>query len=75
MIMELSRLLVGLLVVVFHRPIARWILRCEESVVHMMAAKGWHVPSFPSEKTVNDVYFCLGVFICCFSVARIFFTL
>jgi len=75
MIMELSRLLVGLLVVVFHRPIARVILRCEETLVQTMAAKGWHVPTFPSEKTVHDIYFCLGVFICCFSMARIYFTL
>ena len=75
MIMELSRLLIGLLVVVFHRPIARTILRCEESIAHRMAAKGWHVPSFPCEKTVHDLYFCLGVFICCFSIGRIYLAL
>lgn len=72
MIMELSRLLVGLVMVLFHRPIAGWILRCEESLVQTMAAKGWHLPSFPSEKTVHDVYFCLGVFIVCFSIGRIY---
>jgi hypothetical protein len=73
MIAELSRLLVGLVLLAFHRPIASWVLKREEHLAQVMAAKGWHVPSFPSEKTIHDVYFCLAVFICCFSLAQLWF--
>lgn len=75
MITEVSRLVIGLALLAFHRPVASWILKREETVARMMAAKGWHLPSFPSEKTIHDVYFCMAVFICCFSMAQIWLVL
>jgi hypothetical protein len=73
MITELARLAIGLLLLIFHRQVASWILKREERLAQVMAAKGWHVPSFPSEKTIHDVYFILAVFICCFSLAQLWF--
>ena len=75
MITELSRLLVGLVLLAFHRPVATWILRQEQTLAQTMAAKGWHLPSLPSEKVIHDVYFCIGVFICCFSMAQLWVNL
>lgn len=73
MITELSRLVVGLILLGFHRQIATWILRQEEQLARVMASKGWYMPQMPTEKTVHDVYFWLGVFICCFSLVRLAF--
>lgn len=71
MINQLCRLLVGLLLLGFHRQVANWVLKREMQLARVMTARGWHVPEFPSEKTIHDVYFCLGLIICCFSLVEI----
>ena len=71
MVKELSRLLIGLLLLGFHRQVANWVLKREVQLAQVMTARGWHVPEFPPEKTVHDVYFVLGLLICCFSLIEI----
>lgn len=74
MITELSRLLIGLVLLTFHRQIASWVFRREEQLAKALASRGYQVPAFPTEKAIHDVYFCFGVFICLFSLARITFS-
>jgi hypothetical protein len=75
MVKELSRLMIGLLLLGFHRQVANWVLRREQQLAAVMTSRGWQVPEFPSEETIHDVYFCLGLLICCFALIEIWVVL
>jgi hypothetical protein len=75
MIVDIARLLIGLVVVMFHRPIAEYILVQEEALVVLFRTRGVRVPSVPRPGTVQNVYFGIGMFVCLFSLIRIWMTL
>jgi hypothetical protein len=74
MLMEFWRLGFGLLLVVFHREIADFILRQEESLVAIFRSRGMAMPLF-SRETIRNVYFLLGVSIAVLEMLRIWLTL
>ena len=71
MIKELSRLILGLVIVGFHRQIADFILVKETALCELLSRRGWNMPSFPSKEVAHDVYFVLGLFVCCLSLVRL----
>ena len=71
MIKDLFRLALGLLVLGFHRQIAQFILVRERRIAEVLYRRGWNVPTFPSDETARDVYFCLGALICGVALFRI----
>jgi len=75
MVVDFSRLVLGLIVAVFHRPIADFMLEREHSLDSFFRSRGVYLPEPPSETTCQNLYFGLGIFICLFSIARIWMML
>jgi hypothetical protein len=74
MFVEITRLLLGLLIALFHRPIADYILEHERSLVIMFRQRGLAFPATPSTETVRTVYFFIGIFVAVFEIVRIWVT-
>jgi hypothetical protein len=75
MIADFARLVLGLIVALFHRPIAHFILDREHALDGFFRRHGVHFPEPPSEATMHNIYFGLGLFISLFSMARIWLAL
>ena len=71
MAMDFARLVLGLVVAAFHRPIANFIMNREQALLSFFHRHGVHFPDPPSEATLHNIYFCLGLFISLFSIVRI----
>ncbi len=71
MIVELARLILGLLIICFHRQIADFILNREQELAALLSQRGISLPAFPSSKFTHDLYFCIGTFVAILSLARI----
>jgi hypothetical protein len=69
--MELTRLVIGLAIAFFHRPIADFMLEQETSLVVLFRQRGLVVPSVPRRSTVHSLYFVTGIGIALFEVIRI----
>ena len=72
---DFARLALGLVVAAFHRPIANFIMVREEALLSFFRRHGVHFPGPPSETTLHNLYFCLGLFIALFSIVHIWVTL
>jgi hypothetical protein len=75
MVADFARLVLGLIVAMFHRPIAQFIMDREHALDGFFRRHGVHFPEPPSEATMHNIYFCLGLFISLFSIARIWLAL
>lgn len=75
MVVEITRLLLGLMIALFHRPIADYILEQERSLVILFRQRGVAFPATPSTETVRTVYFFIGIFVAVFEIVRIWITL
>ena len=69
--MEVTRLLIGLAIALFHRPIADFMLEQETSLVVLFRQRGFVLPSVPRRSTVHTLYFLTGIGVALFEVARI----
>ncbi len=75
MVVEVTRLMLGLMIALFHRPIADYILEQERSLVILFRQRGVAFPATPSTETVRTVYFFMGIFVAVFEMVRIWITL
>ena len=71
MVVEVARLLLGVLIAVFHRPIAARIMRQERAIDSYFRQRGILLPPPPSDHTAENLYFFIGIFICLTETARI----
>ncbi len=71
MFSEWLRLIVGLAVVAFHRPIADFIMEQERALVIAFRQRGVPVPGVPTTATGRNIYFWLGVCIVFIELIRI----
>ena len=71
MSVEITRLMLGLMVAFFHRPIADFMLDQERSLVVIFRQRGLAFPSLPTTETVRTVYFTVGIGVAMFELARI----
>jgi hypothetical protein len=70
MVVDVSRLLLGLLIVAFHRPLADFILRQETQLVAIFQQRGLRMP-MPSQATARNLYFSIGMFVSLLSLVRL----
>ncbi len=75
MIVDFARLTLGLMVVLFHRPLANFIMARERMLDHLLRSRGIRFPEPPSESMAHNIYFVLGLFISLISMARIWLSL
>jgi hypothetical protein len=71
MVVEVTRLLFGVLIAVFHRPIAMRMMRQERALDSYFRQRGIALPTPPSDSTAETLYFLLGIFICLAEAVRI----
>ena len=72
MIVELARLMFGLIIVLFHRAIADFILHQEQHLAALLSQRGIKLPEFPSHQFARNLYFVIGVLVAVISMARIY---
>lgn len=70
MALELTRLGVGLLILLFHRQIADYILAQERVIVGLFRQRGLRLWC-PTTEGARNIYFCLGAFIALYEIVRI----
>lgn len=70
-LMEFSKLGVGILIALFHRQIAEFILFYERAFVVHCRQRGLMVPDVVTTQMACNVYFCLGIFTATFEMFRI----
>jgi hypothetical protein len=75
MAVELTRMLIGVLILVFHRQIADYILEQERSLVVLFQQRGIRLPAVPTTETGRNIYFCLGTFVVLYQAVRIWMAL
>ncbi len=75
MVVEVTRLLLGVLIAVFHRPLAGKIMQYERALDHMIRSRGWNLPAPPSDATAQNLYFGIGVFICLVEAGKIWISM
>jgi len=74
MVVEITRLVLGVLIAVFHRPLASKIMQQERVLDGYFRRRGVYLPAPPSDTTAQNLYFIIGIFICLFEAGRIWFT-
>jgi hypothetical protein len=71
MVVEITRLVLGVLIAVFHRPLAIKIMQQERVLDGYFRRRGVYLPAPPSDTTAQNLYFIIGIFICLFEAGRI----
>lgn len=70
MVVDVTRLFIGLLIVAFHRPLADFILHQEKQLVTLFHSRGLRMP-IPTQSTARNVYFGLGMIVTVLSLVRL----
>lgn len=71
MAVELARLMLGLLIAVFHRPLASRIMEQERALHACLRSRGFNFPAPLSDSAAQTLYFVIGIFICLLQAGRI----
>ncbi len=71
MLSEFARLAVGLLVALFHQPLADFVLKQDRAVVAVARQKGLFLPDVPSARIGRNIYFSLGIFVVVYQLLHI----
>lgn len=71
MLAEISKIAVGLAIMLFHRQIADFMLEHERSLVVIFRQRGVPVPAAPTTEMGRNIYFGIGTFIVLFQIVRI----
>jgi hypothetical protein len=75
MMIEFTRLAVGLLIALFHQPLADFILKQDRAMVSVARRRGFPLPDVPSTKSCRNFYFGVGIFIALYELLRIWMLL
>lgn len=75
MVVEITRLLLGVLIAVFHRPLANTIMHHERELDMFFRQRGFRFPAPPSDAMAQNLYFVIGIFICLFEAGKIWITM
>ena len=75
MIVEITRLLLGVAIAVFHRPLANMIMQHERQLDGFFRSRGVRLPAPPSDATAQNLYFIIGIFISLIEAGRIWFSI
>lgn len=75
MVVELTRLLLGVLIAIFHKPLATLVMEQERALDLYFRRRGVNFPAPPSDTTAQNVYFLIGIFICLLEAGKIWVTI
>lgn len=71
MLVEITRLLLGVLIALFHRPLAAKMMQQERALDTYFRQRGIRLPAPPSDATAQNLYFFIGILICLVEAGRI----
>ena len=71
-LLELARLMMGLVLAAFHRPVADFIVEQARTLTAMVRRGGVNLPQGFSLETSRTVFFLLGILIALAQMARIY---
>jgi hypothetical protein len=74
MALEVARLLLGVMIAVFHRPLAAKIMQHERALDVYFRRRGVYLPAPLSDASAQTLYFIIGIFICLIEAGRIWFS-
>ncbi len=72
---EITRLLLGVLIAVFHRPLATRMMAQERALDVYFRRRGISLPEPPSDTVAQNLYFGIGIFICLLEAGRIWLSM
>ncbi len=72
---EITRLLLGVLIAVFHRPLATRMMAQERALDVYFRRRGISLPEPPSDTVAQNLYFGIGIFICLMEAGRIWLSM
>jgi hypothetical protein len=75
MVVEVTRLLLGVLIAIFHKPLASLIMEQERALDTFFRRRGVNFPAPPSDSTAQTLYFFIGIFICLLEAGKIWMTI
>ena len=75
MLSEITRLALGLLIALFHRPLADFMLQQERVLVVIFRQRGVPYPAVPTTETTRNVYFGIGILLAMYELVRIWILL
>jgi hypothetical protein len=75
MIVEISRLLMALAVMCFHKQVGDFILQQEQRLAARLSQRGIFVPEFPSREFAHNLYFFIGVIVSVATVLQLWMAL
>ena len=71
MMTEVTRLVLGLLIAMFHKQVADYIVEQDRALVAMARNRGVSLPQAPTKEFARNLYFCIGIFVAMYELARI----
>jgi hypothetical protein len=75
MMLEVLRLLLGLSIAIFHRPLAGKIMEQERALDTHLRRRGVYLPPPLSDSTAQNLYFGIGIFVAVVQTVRIWLSL
>ena len=75
MIVEITRLLLGVAIAIFHRTLANMIMHHERALDGYFRSRGVRLPAPLSDATAQNLYFIIGIFISLIEAGRIWFSM
>jgi hypothetical protein len=72
MLLEMARLLMGLMLAAFHRPVADFILEQDRAFAGLAQRGGLKLPAGLSTEASRNLFFCLGILVALAQMARIY---
>ncbi len=71
-LLELARLMMGLVLAAFHRPVADFIVEQDRTLTALVRRGGVNLPNGFSLETSRTLFFILGILIALAQMARIY---
>jgi hypothetical protein len=75
MLLEFTRVLLGLTIALFHVQLADFLRKQDHALAVAFRERGFPLPGALPKQTAHNLFFVLGVFIALYTLARIWLTL
>jgi hypothetical protein len=69
---EIARLLLGLMIAYFHKPIADFMIERERATVILFRQRGFPMPAAPTTEQARTLYFLIGIGVASAELVRMY---
>lgn len=75
MLLEMTRLAMGLAIALFHRQLADFFTEQDRALVVLFRRRGVSIPDAMRRDTAHTLYFCMGILVAMVEIVRIWMLL